>query len=64
MVDRVEVIIAQMNELENNNAELHEDVVATEKDLTDTRAAKMGKMPGHAIQGMLTKWQDDKSWFN
>ena len=53
-----------MNELENNNAELHEDVVATEKDLTDTRAAKMGKMPGHAIQGMLTKWQDDKSWFN
>jgi hypothetical protein len=50
--------------IEDNNIDLQMDVSQAEKDLSDTRAAKQGRDPGKAIQGMLQKWQDDKTWFS
>jgi hypothetical protein len=50
--------------IEDNNQDLQQDVQSAEKDLSDTRAAKQGKDPGKAVQGMLAKWQDEKSWFS
>lgn len=49
LLDRLNAINSVALLMEENNVDLKDDVQQAEKDLSDTRAAKQGKVPGVAI---------------
>ena len=56
MHDRVERIIDQVEELDENNMELQREVRWTEKALEACEISKAGKNPGVYLNDMLKKW--------